>query len=481
MTTKPDEKTLMTMQSAIGSHAGPLTLADAATKSGLSLERTKEALNYLVFEYRGGLAATSEGELLYSFPTGFSKPWEKKERLEQFLQKIKKTSVGILKFIVRSWISIVMVAYVVIFALILLALAFGKSSDRDEGPSFSGTLMFHTLLRLILDSLFWTFHPFSPFRIQHDEYYDSYRPKIAKMPFYERVNRFFFGPEEKTPGKEESIRLALQEIRAQKGRVGMLDIMRVTGLSKEEADPFMAELMLNYEGDVVVSDEGGIFYEFPALRKSALNQSPPSPPPVWHYREVLAPFTGNPAGSNALIAGLNGFNLIMSLIGIANSWTIDKFRYIFTVASSNIPPELLPPPPDGTPLIFGWIPFIFSSMLFLIPIVRALNRGNKQRQVDVKNGKRGLIRAILSKLGVNGIKEDVLKQSWMEQSNAKVNEKEFTHEVIRLGGELELNDHDAPVYRFKAVEEEMRALYAARQKAQKSETYVGEVVFNSAK
>ena len=479
MIEKPPEKMLESLKSAIGSHEGALSIADAAIKSGLSLQDAKSGLNFLVFEYRGNLSATSLGELLYSFPNGFSKPWQQKERLAEIWQKVKKTGLGVLKFLVRSWISIVMVAYVVIFALILLAITFSKSSDRDEGPSFSGTLMFHTLLRLILDSLFWTFHPFSPFRIEYEN--QSYQARKQKMPFYERVNRFFFGPEEKPVDRQALVLLALQEIRAKAGRIGLLDLMRVTGLSKDEADPFMAELMLNYDGDVVVSSEGGIYYEFPEMRKTALHETTFAPAPIWQSKAVLPPFTGNTASSNTLIAGLNGFNLVMSLIAISNSWTIEKFRYIFAVASSNIPPALLPPPPEGTPWLLGWIPFIFSSLLFLIPLGRAMNRGNKKRSVDAKNGKRGLIRAILTKLGINGIKENVLKQSWVEQADAKVDDKEFTREIVRLGGELELDKEETLVYRFPAVEAEIRALNDARLKANKSEAYVGDVVFSSAK
>ena len=45
--------------------------------------------------------------------------------------------------------------------------------------------------------------------------------------------------------------------------------MRVTGLPRDKADPLMARLMLDYEGDVGVSEDGGIFYRFAALRKTA--------------------------------------------------------------------------------------------------------------------------------------------------------------------------------------------------------------------
>jgi len=480
MKATPGEKILSSLKTAISAETRPMTLADASTKSGCSLHDTKEGLNYLIAEYRGNLAATSEGELLYSFPTGFSKPWQTQERLELFWQKTKKATLGVLKFVVRAWISVVMVAYVVIFALILLALTFSKSSDRDDGPSISGSLMMHALMRLILDSLFWTFHPFSPFRLNdHDDY--NYGRKSQKMPFYERVNRFFFGPEQKALDRQDLSRLALQEIRAQRGRIGILDVMRVTGLSKDEADPFMAELMLNYEGDVQVSEEGGIYYEFAHLRKSSLNEVVRPVQAIWHRREVLPEFTGNTASSNALIFCLNGFNLLMSSVAITNEWTVEKFRYIFTIASQNIPPELLAPPPAGSSLLLGWIPFIFSLSLFLIPLGRALTRGSQKRQIEYKNGRRGLLRTILSKLRPSGIKEEELEKGWADQAQATPHEKELTREIIRLGGELELNENDAPVYRFKALEAEAKALAAARQQASSTEVQVGDVVFSSAR
>lgn len=477
MTTTPREHIITTLKQGLGTLSAPITLADASVKTGLSLHDAKSGLNFLLAEYRGHLAATAEGELLYSFPTGFSKPWEVREQFEEFMAKAKKIGLGVLKFVVRAWITIVMVAYVVIFALILIALTFSKSSDKEENHSLSGTLMFHALFRAVLDSLFWTFHPFSPFYIGQDNYYGYQRPK--KAPFYERVNRFFFGPEEKPTSKEELTQLALQEIRAQKGRIGILDLMRVTGLSKEEADHFMASLMLNYDGDVTVAENGGIIYEFLTMRKTALNESTPSPRPIWEKREVIAPFTGNDAGSNMLIAGLNGFNLIMSSIAITNHWTIEKFQYIFSAASQKIPLHALPPPPEGTSLLLGWVPFMFSLTLFAIPAMRALNRGKKRQEIQIKNGKRGLIRAILTKLGFGGIKEETLKNSWEETALVKPDDKVFTREVVKLGGELELNSHDVPLYRFKAIEAEMGALKVARSAASNQEAHIGEVVFSS--
>lgn len=486
MAKKIDQNYINSLKKALKNNSKPITVADAATKSGLSFLNTKEALNFLVFDYRGNLSVTSDGELLYDFPYGFSKPWQQKEKFDELLGKAKKFGLGLLKFLVRSWITIVMVGYVVIFVLILIALTFSKNSDRDRGNSFAGSLMFHTLFRLVMDSLFWTFHPFSPLRIARDPYYDNYyrshhMPRKKQIPFYEKVNGFFFGPEEKKDSKEEITKLALQEIRAQKGRIGMLDLMRVTGLNKEEADSFIARLMVDYDGDVTVSENGGIIYEFPELRRTALREHVSSPPPIWHKRVLLLPFTGNDSSSNMLIAGLNGFNLVMSYVAIKNSWTLEKIQYLVTMASQNIPPEFMPPAPQGTPLLLGWIPFIFSTLLFLIPATRALFRNSKRKQVAAKNGKRGLIKTILSKLGFGGIKEETLKKGWVELSNLKPDNKEFTREVIKLGGELEINENDMAVYRFRAIENELESLAKSRSHASDEEAMVGEIIFSSEK
>ena len=87
----------------------------------------------------------------------------------------------------------------------------------------------------------------------------------------------------------------------------------------------------------------------------------------------------------------------MSSVAISNSWTLDKLRYIFSIASQRLPNELLPPPPpEGTSLLLGWIPLTFSLALFLIPIIRASLRNKKKKEIDAKNGKRGLFCVILT-------------------------------------------------------------------------------------
>lgn len=457
-----------------------ITVADAVAQSGLSMLEAERGMQHLVSEYRGHLSATESGELLFAFPTGFSKPWEKIDRISKLWRKTKNVLLGVAKFVVRTWITVVMVAYVAIFALILIGLSFAKSNDRDQGHSFGGTMLLHTLFRVVMDSLFWTFHPFSPFNARnYDPHGQQNRQKNGQ--FYEKVNRFFFGPE-KTPVDELEVkRRILEEIRALNGRIGLSDILRVTGFEKDKVDPLMSRLMLDYDGDVVVSNKGGITYRFIGLRKTGLDTTARRVTPIWEKTEKLLPLTGNTGGSNLLIAGLNGFNLLMSSVAITSGWTVAKLHYMFTVTPQAIKLGIAPPMPEGTPFILGWVPFYFSLALFALPVIRVLVRPREKRRVAHENGRRGLLRGILTRLNPKGIDEATLKNDWTQAATIPPRDREFTREVIKLGGEMDIGENARTYFKFPDLEAERDAVIDERQQARSDEQDAGRVVFSSAK
>lgn len=453
------------------------TIADAAGASGLSLQRAELGLHHLLDEYRGHLSVTQKGELLFSYPHGFTKPWERVDRLTRVWRRIKSAVVGVAKFVVRAWVSIVLVGYVVLFAVVLLALsAANRQSDRDHGGSLGSSLLLHTLLRVVLDSLFWTFHPFSPFRVEFDQV-----SRRRETPFYEKVNRFFFGPEQQAVDPRQTTRTLLAEIRARQGRIGVVDAMRVTGLGKENLDPILARLLLDYEGSVEVSDEGAVVYRFPHLRPSVQDIVEPPPVAIWHKLEPVAPLTGNSVGANLLIGGLNGFNLVMSVLAIQNGWTLERIQHILTVAQSGVPPELVTLPPAGTPLLLGWIPFAFSLALFALPLVRAMGHARERRRVQGVNGRRGLLRAVVTQPHGHGLSEDVLRQAWRQTAGVLPGDRELTRAVVALGGELQVREDGSTFYHFPQLQAELRALRHERRQAGEQEVDVGEVVFSSAR
>jgi hypothetical protein len=374
-----------------------------------------------------------------------------------------------------------MVAYVAIFAAILIGLSFANKSDRDDrGGSFGGTILLHSLLRLVLDSLFWTFHPFSPFAVQYQgEYGYQARRQKSDIPFYEKVNRFFFGPAKPAVDPLEMQRKILREIHTQKGRIGLSDVMRVTGLPRDRADPLMSRLMLDYEGEVRVSEGGGILYFFPMMRKTAQDRAVEQPEAIWSKQERLPPLTGNTAGSNFLIAGLNGFNLLMSTVAIGGGWTLAKLQWMFTAEAQGKQLGFLTPMPEGTPLLLGWIPFWFSLALFMLPLLRWSRRGSEQKKVNHENGRRGLLWAVLNRLTPKGIGEATLKDAWKKSAGVQPAERELNREVVKLGGELEISDSGQTYYRFRDLETEAAGLEGERKRARDAEKEIGKVVYTS--
>lgn len=477
------------LEQALAGAGKDFTIADAAAKSGLPLRDAEAGLHALVSEYRGHLRVTDDGDLLFRFPNGFTKPWETRTRLAAFADRAGRAALGVGRFVVRAWISIVLVAYALIFIALLLGLTFARSGGDSRGDrGGAGLEIGYVFFRVVADALFWTFHPFSPFAYAGYGYGWAGPPSVSRRayrkkdetPFYEKVNRFFFGPQVPPPDPREMERRILAEIRAQKGRIGLADVIRVTGLPRDEADPLMARLMLDYDGTVEVSDEGGIVYRFEALRKTAEEGQPaPRPKPIWDRLKRLVPLTGNGAGTNILIAGLNGFNLLMSGWALSEHMTVDKISWIFEMAQRgpHTPPTL--PPLPSTAIALGVVPFVFSIALFVLPIARAAYRPFKERRIARENGRRGMLRAILGDEAGGEVTDESLRRAWKAAAGAEPDPKVLTREVAALGGDVEIEDDGRVRYRFPDFEAEAKAVEAEREAASEAEAKVGPVVFSS--
>jgi hypothetical protein len=472
-----------------------LTIADASVRSGLALRDAERGLHHLLSEYRGHLRVTADGDLLFIFPYGFEKPWVTRTRLRAAAEKAGRALVGAGRFIVRAWIAIVLVGYVLLFVAILIGLMFARSSGSDSRESRGGGLGFglaHVLFRVIADALFWTFHPFSPFAYipaPAEGYGSTYargRPAVEagpKTPFYEKVNRFFFGPETPPPDPTAASRAILAEIRAQKGRIGLADVMRVTGLPREEADPMMSRLMLDYDGSVEVSEEGGISYRFTELRKTMNAREERRPAPVWSKTESLPPLTGNSFGANALIVGLNAFNLAVSSWALARDLTFSKVAWLMR----GVPWEKIPS--SGTAIALGVVPLVFSIALFLVPVGRAIARPLRARRIARENGRRAVLRAVLEGVEaparsreaaeVGGVDGEALEAAYREAAGREPAPGELTREVVSLGGDAEITSQGRVRYRFRDLEAEATALEAEREAAAEEETRPAPVVFTS--
>jgi hypothetical protein len=342
------------------------------------------------------------------------------------------------------------------------------------------------------ETLFWTFHPFSPVSLGREPGWirlgGGRRRRPAGVPFYERVNRFVFGIPTPAPDARDADRKILAEIRRQKGRIVPADLMRITGDSREESERRLLRLVVDQDGDIAVSEEGALIYRFPELRTTVAGASDPrgGPPPVWTERRSVPPLTGNGAGFNLLFTVVNGFNLVASGVALHAGLTLDRIGELLSRVGN---PEALPlSPAHGVPLVLGAIPFVFSLTLFALPAIRALRRPSVARRVAGENGRRGLLRLLLREEAPAAPRASLeekhpapaLASAWAASAGRPPKERELEEAVRALGGSLELDQSGTLVYEFELLARERAAVAAERSRASIEEASPGRVVFSSA-
>lgn len=462
-----------------------LTAADAAAQSGLALRDAESGLKWLSSEYRGQLRVTSDGDLVHVFPTGFTQPWERVDAVRGAVRAVGRGALGALRLVVRAWVAVVLVGYAAIFLALLLAMTFARQggSDSRSDRGLPGGAIAYGLLRVLGDALFWTFHPWSPVSLHYSgsawgSGWDGATRRVRRapegaprLPLYEHVNRFFFGPPAVPEDPLEGERRVVSSIRAGKGRIGLADVMRATGLPRAKADPLMARLMLDYDGDVGVSEDGGIFYTFAALRKTAVDKPEPEPPPAWTQSHPVPPLLGDNPVANVTIGAINLFNLVMSGWAIEHGMTIERASHLF----DRVPHHLVD---TGMPIALGVVPLIFSALLFLLPLARAVARPARIRKAANERGRLAVLREVLDGVRTKKPVTDAsAAQAWTAAAGEAPKGKQLDGELIALGGDIAVDDAGATRWRFPDLETEAAAVEAERDAAADEEARLGEIVY----
>jgi hypothetical protein len=336
------------------------------------------------------------------------------------------------------------------------------------------------VFRSIADALFWTFHPWSPLHIEPGIRAERVRDP-NEMPFYEKVNRFVFGPPKQAEDPHAARARVLFEIRQRKGRIGLADVMRITGLPRNEADPLMARLMMDHDGTVNVGAQGGIVYRFEAMRRTAeasgILQSATAP--VWSEPPTVPPLTGNTEGANLAIIGLNAFNAVASAWALHRDLTLANLVTLLTTrVPRGAPPIELPN--DGIPLVLGAIPLVFSLVLFALPVARALLRNRAQRRADAEKARLAILRAVIERASNHEVVPDqTLRSAYRVATGVEPTSKEITAHVVDLGGDVDVGPEGEVRYRFADLEADALLLEEEREQAPIEEAKLGRIVFAS--
>lgn len=462
-----------------------LTVADVSARSGLALRDAERALQWALGEFRGHLQVTDKGELIYHLPNGFRRPDGARESARELARRVSATAWKGLQVVMKWWVLGTVVTYAATFALIVLGFTVasiaGQRDDDDDGPGgFASFWMWRLTMELVSDALYAASWSADMRRLESRRYESprvpARRQAMREPPLrtYERVHQFIFGAPVKAadPGEEERRLLAV--IRQRRGRVGVADVMEVTGLNAQDAEARITRLLVDFEGEIEISDEGGVFYVFRDVLVSTGPSSTTSVEPVWDRPVKVPALTGsNAAEHNLIIGGVNLFNLGMGAFAVTHHWTLENLVRMFTTHARHLVLDT-----TSAPLLLGWMPVAFSSALYAIPAVRALVLSRQRAKAAAENGRQAVLRAVLE--DVEGLfAPDALARLFRKSAGRAPRRDELKDMLLRMGGETTHLDDGTQRWRFPDLARERRALLPARLAASAAEASAGAIVFDS--
>lgn len=445
---------------------GTYTIQDLSSQTGLPIEEVRRAMDQLLTKYRGGLSLLDDGTLVYNMGTSLNRRGEKtrQEKWEDF----KAWAWKAFKAFYRVWITITLIVYFVIFLLILVGMIFASSSDSNRRSSKGGASlggMTHLIGQLFISIFQWrtiygsthyrrdTYgYPYRHFNPVEDPFSSrSSNRDENKKGFIASVYDFVFGPERFEPHPLENHKEAAAFLRKEKGIVTLSELKALAGWQNEAAEEFFSDIIVRFKGRSYLSDEGVLYGDFEELLQSEQDQDGQI---EWYWDEYEAEYelTGNSKGRNFLISLMNGFNLLMSVLilngqVLAHPETSQQLAVVFWG--------------------LGIVPFLFSSIFFLVPAIRYFQLKDKEKERHLKNIRKRLLKEIWfdedKVVPLVQLMEAANKSESMEKLNQNQIDQAMEELLLDFHGELEPSDTGEPVYHFEHLKRELETAEHLRQ------------------
>jgi len=422
--------------------------------------------------HRGHLEVGERGDLVYAFDPGLIR-----RDAVPFLTRLREGAWSIFKAAFKVWIVAMLVIYFIVFVALMIAAVMAGNRDGDGGGFGGGERRGGGHVHF---PNFWLWYLiWSPdWRWGRPYYGDRYgrrdrgRGGRAKgPPFYKKVFAFVFGPDRPESTPERRDRELLRFVRARAGVVSAVDLVQATGMGLDEADSELARLMAGHDGDVEVSEDGTLVYVFPSLTVSAHGTvAPREAPAAWRRLETPLPLTGNGAGSNAVIVGINAFNM---------------------VAAATAPWFIFPRLGLGGPLAeigLVWIPIVFSTAFFAVPLLRIPGVWRENARRAARNVRKAVL-GLVSRASLAG--DDPVSVGLDEARTLVADRLEggrhrsvdltgvMDRMVAEFDGEVEAGADGTPRFRFPGFRSAMAAAHRLRLRLGLGRQGVGRIVYAS--
>jgi hypothetical protein len=449
------------------------TIGDVVSSVGLPRDQVEPALKALLESHRGHLEVTESGEMVYAFDRKLIRR-DAVPLMTRFLNAAKRFIRGAFK----AWIVLMLVVYFVVFVVLVIAAIVAMMSrggerrsggggwGRGRGHHHGGHFQFPSFL---LWYYIWT----PRWRLGRSYYgrrWEAVQSKENRSPFYKKVFAFVFGPDQPKPTQQQHDRSVLRLIRARKGVLTTAELMQHNALPMPAAEEELGRLLGSYEGEPVVTDDGELVYTFPELLMSAHGPvTDREPNPAWLRLEYPLEITGNETKHNAVIVGMNGFNLLAGVTAPV---------FIF--------PQLgLGGPAAFVGLVF--IPVVFSVLFFSVPLLRRFTVQRENRRREARNLRRVVLGLVYREALAGAGKVTVDRALDHARSGLKRPElgRASVEAVLQqLATEFESDistDKDGTlIFHFDAVRRQFAASELIRHRVKLEDRTLGEVVYSTA-
>ena len=461
--THPDTPIADSLRQALRGLGGRATVGDAVAATGLAQADAETGLKKLLEVYQGHVEVGEQGDIVYAFQRRLLR-----RDHTPFWIRFRAAAGRVLKTAFKIWIVVMLVVYFVVFVTLLIAalIAASRGNDRNGGSILGGR---RGGGGFNFPFLFWLWTP--NWRLGQPYYGNRFERRSGrKVPFYKKVFAFVFGPDRPRASLRDRDRSIIRLIRARKGTLTVPELVRHTGLAVTEAEEEMGRLMGAYSGDVHVSRGGELVYSFADLLVSAHGRvRAREPAPAWQRLEKAAEFTGNPKGTNALIGSLNGFNLLAALTA----------------------PVLIFPPLGlgglGAEIGLIWVPAIFSTLFFSVPLGRWFGHRAENARRRLRNVRKVLLGMVFRQslggaapLSAERATDDVRIALVDPNIGAGVVRGQLQGMAAEFDAEVEPADSGLITYRFPSIRTSLLGGEEVRSALRLDRRSVGRVVYSSA-
>jgi len=459
------------------------TVADVCAATALPLSDVRDLLPKAADEFSGHLQVTQSGEIMYTFPNGFTSRYRGLQaKISRFMEKGAAVVKTVLAFLFKAWIVVMLVGYFVLFlalavASVFLSAAAKSSNNNRKGGSFGGINLFSLLWRI------WFYNEITRPR----NYGPVTRKAKEKRPMHKAVFSFVFGDGDPNKDWEErESKAIIAYIQSNRGVISLPEFMALSGKNSLEAEEAILSFCSRYGGSPEVTEEGTIVYRFDdiLLRANSKNFSELSPP-----IKQLKTFSVNPKKLNGWFVAINAVNLIFGSYFLYHSFASGllttelqyqtaSYLYSFTHMLLN---TISADPLGILRVVLGFVPLIFSLLFWLVPAVRRLLENNENEKIKLNNFKR----LGFSRIWANPVNVELGSLTQSAEECRPKDMAEAGDRVIKDMGaisnpEIENDEAGKPVYSFKELVNEKQALRQYRAGIDPARTQLGETVFDSA-